>query len=137
MRRHFQRLGTNQRGQTLVEIAIILPLLILLLMATIEFGRIFFTYLSVTSAAREAARSTVISAQKDDSTIRQRVEDAASWLTARDLAVEISPAAENSRTSGVPLTITVSYPVVLYTPLFSQIMPNPFTVTAQTTMRIE
>lgn len=137
MRKQIKLLGSNQRGQTLVEIAIILPLLILLLMATIEFGRIFFTYLSVTGAAREAARSTVISTQKDDATIRQRVEDAASWLTARDLTVEISPASENSRTSGVPLTITVSYPVALYTPLLSQIMPNPFTVTAQTTMRIE
>ncbi|WP_018086675.1 TadE/TadG family type IV pilus assembly protein [Desulfurispora thermophila] len=137
MLKRLQQLGRSQRGQTLVEMAIILPLLILLLMATIEFGRIFFTYLSITNATREAARSTVISEQKDDAAIRQRVLDAASWLTAQNITVEVSPASVTNRTSGVPLTITVTYPVVLYTPVLSQIISNPFTVSAQTTMRIE
>ena len=44
------------RGQGMVEFAMTLPLLLLLLLGIIEFGRLLFVYSSVISAAREAAR---------------------------------------------------------------------------------
>ncbi len=43
------------RGQALVEFAIILPVFVLLLVIAIDFGRMFFTYIEVTNAAREGA----------------------------------------------------------------------------------
>lgn len=43
-------------GQGLVEFAIILPLMLMLLIGIIEFGRLGTTYAAVTSASREAAR---------------------------------------------------------------------------------
>ncbi|ABO50629.1 TadE family protein [Desulforamulus reducens MI-1] len=132
-----RKLRQSQRGQTLVELALILPILVVMLMGTIEFGRIFFTYLTVTHASREVARATVIHTNKDDTYIRQKVEDAASWLTTTGLTVEVTPSLPTNRTSGVPLTVTVSYPVELYTPVLSDVMNNPFVVQAQTTMRIE
>lgn len=133
----FKKLRQSQRGQTLVELALILPILVVLLMSTIEFGRIFFTYLTVTHASREAARGTVIYTGKDDTFIRQKVEESASWLIPADLVVEVTPSSPSSRTTGVPLTVAVSYPVELYTPVLSDILANPFTVQSQTTMRIE
>ncbi|TVR21916.1 MAG: pilus assembly protein [Anaerolineaceae bacterium] len=53
----------NQRrhkriGQTLVEFAITLPVLLLLLFGTIEFGRAFQAWVTLENAAREAARYT-------------------------------------------------------------------------------
>lgn len=137
MLRCLKKFVKNQRGQTLVELALIIPILILVLMATLEFGRIFFTYLTVTHASREAARATVIYTGKDDAFIEQRVKDNASWLSAADLDVEITPTSASSRTTGVPLTVLVKYPVVLYTPVLKDVMTNPFTVQAHTTMRIE
>ncbi|AEF94051.1 TadE family protein [Desulfotomaculum nigrificans CO-1-SRB] len=137
MIKQVKNFNRNQRGQTLVELALILPILIILLMGTIEFGRIFFTYLTVTHASREAARSTVIATGKDDAYIRNKVLEAASWLTPADLKVDVTPSSPDNRTSGVPLTVTVSYPVQLYTPVLSNVLTNPFTVKAQTTMRIE
>lgn len=50
------RRADGQRGATLVEFAIILPLLLLLLFAIMEFGRLGFFYAEVWTAAREGAR---------------------------------------------------------------------------------
>lgn len=44
------------RGQGIVEFAIVFPLLLLLLFGIFEFSRIMFVYSSVVSASREAAR---------------------------------------------------------------------------------
>ncbi len=46
----------NDRGATLVEFAIIVPLLLLLLFGIIEFGRIVTELTTVRTAAREGAR---------------------------------------------------------------------------------
>jgi hypothetical protein len=47
--------GNERRGQGLVEFALVLPVLMLLLLITVDFGRLFFTYIAVTNSAREAA----------------------------------------------------------------------------------
>ena len=39
----------------MVESALILPVLLLLLVITLDFGRLFFSYIQITNAAREAA----------------------------------------------------------------------------------
>jgi Flp pilus assembly protein TadG len=44
-----------QRGQSLVEFALLLPLLLLLAVAVADFGRLFTSMIAVESAAREAA----------------------------------------------------------------------------------
>ena len=42
------------RGQALVEFALVLPVMLLLLLLAVDFGRLFFTYIAVNNAAREA-----------------------------------------------------------------------------------
>ncbi|HET92016.1 MAG TPA: pilus assembly protein [Chloroflexi bacterium] len=54
----FQSDGVRH-GQTMVEFALILPLLLLLLFGIIEFGLIFHAWLTVESGARQAARYAV------------------------------------------------------------------------------
>ena len=46
----------RERGQSLVETAIVFPILLLLLAATVDFGRAFDAYIVLTNAAREGAR---------------------------------------------------------------------------------
>jgi len=48
-------LNRSHRGQALLELALMLPLLILILLIAIDFGRVFHTYISLTNAAREGA----------------------------------------------------------------------------------
>src|SRR5918996_5280451 len=45
----------SRRGQALVEFALILPILILLVVLAIDFGRVFFTSVSLNNATRVAA----------------------------------------------------------------------------------
>ncbi len=48
-----------KRAQTLVEFAIILPLLILLIAAIVDFGFFFYDHVATQSACREGARAMV------------------------------------------------------------------------------
>src|SRR5262245_51647344 len=45
----------SRRGQSVVEFALILPVFVFLLLMAIDFGRLFFSYVQVTNAAREGA----------------------------------------------------------------------------------
>ena len=45
----------NSRGQALVELALLLPVLLLLLLGAIDFGRVFYSQITVNDAAREGA----------------------------------------------------------------------------------
>src|SRR5256885_9268611 len=46
----------DERGQTMVEFAIVLPVLCLLLFCAIQFGILFNNYVTLTDALRAAAR---------------------------------------------------------------------------------
>ncbi len=54
-RRSPDRRQRRARGQALVEFALILPLFMLVLMAVIEFGFVFNSYLAINFASREAS----------------------------------------------------------------------------------
>jgi len=47
----------DERGQSLVEMALVLPLLLLLVAGIIDFGRAYNNYIIITNAAREGARA--------------------------------------------------------------------------------
>ncbi|MCL6638087.1 MAG: pilus assembly protein [Firmicutes bacterium] len=132
--RLFGKLIRDRRGQALVELALVLPLLILLAMGTMEFGRIFHSYLLITNASREGARAGVVGG--DDTAIRTKVKEAATSLGLTDGQISITPL-QGARTRGVPLTVTVQYQVDLITPVLQVVVPDPFPLSASTTMRVE
>lgn len=132
--RLIRRLIKNGRGQALVELALVLPLLILLLFGTMEFGRIFHSYLALANASREGARAGIVGA--DDAGIRTKVKDVAASLELEDSQIDITPG-QDSRSRGVPLTIQVDYQVNLLTPVLNIIIPDPFPLSTSTTMRVE
>lgn len=55
-----KKLLSNHRGQSLVEFALILPLLLTVLLGIAEFGRIFGGYVELQSAARDVTRYAAI-----------------------------------------------------------------------------
>lgn len=57
MKRKFLK---NDNGQAVVEMAIVLPLLLLLILGMIEFGWILNGEITITAAAREGARTAVV-----------------------------------------------------------------------------
>jgi Flp pilus assembly protein TadG len=50
----------SQRGQSLVETALIVPVLLLIFMGLFDFGRAIFAYNSVSEAARNGARVAIV-----------------------------------------------------------------------------
>jgi Flp pilus assembly protein TadG len=55
LQRHMRR--SRSTGQSLVELALVLPVLCLLLMTVLQIGFMLFTQVGLTNAAREAARN--------------------------------------------------------------------------------
>ncbi len=50
----------NDRGQSLVEFALILPIFVLILVGVFDFGRAVFAYNTVNNAAREGSRLAIV-----------------------------------------------------------------------------
>jgi hypothetical protein len=46
---------SKPRGQSLIEFALLLPVLLVLIISALEFGRLFYTKIVITNAAREGA----------------------------------------------------------------------------------
>ncbi|GAC1324567.1 MAG: hypothetical protein NVSMB2_22770 [Chloroflexota bacterium] len=55
------RVTRRDRGQSLVEFALVVPLFLLLVFALIDFSRMLYTYVSLSNAAREMARVGAVS----------------------------------------------------------------------------
>jgi Flp pilus assembly protein TadG len=55
-----RRFRRNQRGQALVEFALVVPILLIMVMAIIDFGRAWNLHQTITDAAREGARKAVV-----------------------------------------------------------------------------
>ncbi|MCH8025659.1 MAG: pilus assembly protein [Chloroflexi bacterium] len=67
LRTSLRRFFGDKRGQSLVEFGLMLPILVLLVLGAIDFGRVYFAYISVTNGARNGADyASLGSAAADD-----------------------------------------------------------------------
>jgi Flp pilus assembly protein TadG len=64
----------SERGAALLEMAFALPLLLLVCVGILEFGRAYQTWQVLTNAAREGARIAVLPGM-DDTAVRTRVRE--------------------------------------------------------------
>jgi len=77
--------GCRQQGIAAVEFAITLPLLLLLMLATAEFGRLFSQYDTLTKSVRDSARYVASKAAVGSTSVVNI--DSATALAAQNLAV--------------------------------------------------
>jgi len=63
----------RERGQSLVETAIVLPILLLLVAAVVDFGRAFDAYIVLTNAAREGARFGSVNPELSETGVKDLV----------------------------------------------------------------
>lgn len=99
---------SDERGQTMTEFAIVLPVLVVLLFGIIQFGILFNNYVTLTDAARAGARAAAVSRQASDptGTADAAVRASASDLNQGNLGVNVSSA----WTPGAPVTVKATYP---------------------------
>lgn len=119
----------SEKGQSLVEFALILPLLVLLLFGITDFGRIFHAYLTIDHAGREAARQASIG--KGNGDVIDSAEEKAAGIDLTSVTVSPEP-----RTPGTDVTVTITYEITFLTPVISGIV-GPITLSDSTVMRVE
>jgi len=124
----------GQKGQSIVETALILPIIILILTGIIDFGLLFNNYLVITNASREAARNAAVGAT--DIEIASLVSNMTSSLDSTKISTSIYPS-QSMRKKGDEVTVTIEYDNALFTPIISSIIPNPMHLNAKTVMRME
>lgn len=124
----------QQRGQVLIELALILPILLLFVFGITEFGRIYSAGLIVNHSAREGARLAAVGSS--DAEIIGTVESASATLDLAKLEIGITPG-EGSRQRGQEVLVKVSYPVPVIAPFISAITGENVTVKGQSVMRME
>ncbi|WP_010247429.1 TadE/TadG family type IV pilus assembly protein [Acetivibrio cellulolyticus] len=124
----------GQKGQSIVETALILPIIILILTGIIDFGLMFNNYLVITNASREAARNAAVGAT--DAEIAVMVANMTTSLNSSKLSTTIYPG-QALRKKGDEVVVTIEYDNALLTPIISSIIPNPLHLQAKTTMRME
>lgn len=138
MKREFLK---NEKGQSVVEFALVLPILILLLLAIMEGGRIFAGYVELQNAARDATRYASINVKNKTapSAIKTYAEDRLTLLDPTKLAFSIkSPTWSGTEySSDKVVEIELSYPLEITTPIISNITGSPFNVKATMSMSRE
>lgn len=141
-RRIARRLG-NARGATLVEAAILTPLLLLLTFAIVDFASLFYVYLALENGVSQAGRygvtGQVIGSLSREDSIKTAMRDATPTLTIPDTAFSFSHLPAGGSTwqagSGPPnavAKVTVDYSWDLMTPLI-----RPFFAGGRVNMRVE
>ncbi|MGO4857629.1 TadE/TadG family type IV pilus assembly protein [Arthrobacter sp. 2MCAF14] len=96
----------SERGAVAVEFAILAPVLIMLLLGIMEFGRAYNVQVSLSNAAREGVRVMAIS--NDQTAAKTAAKNAAVSLNPQlaDTNFTFSPA---SCTSGAQMSVTIKY----------------------------
>jgi Flp pilus assembly protein TadG len=111
----------HQRGQALVEAALVLPLLLLVLVGIMEVGRAWNIHQVVTHAAREGARAAAVWHDTGNA------EDSAKAVAGRSLAaasVSFDPAditviGDGPGSEEVEVTVDIEYNFILLGPVMS------------------
>jgi hypothetical protein len=125
----------SKTGQTMIEFALVLPLLVLLITGVFDLGNAVFANNTLENAAREGARTGAIKS-KTDGDICQRVKKAAPNLNlsdCRQIVIVPSP----TRTFDEPITVTVQYLYQPITPLIGQITGGGIHMSASSSMIVE
>ena len=139
---------TSERGQAMLEVALTLPLLLLVAVGIFEFGRAYQTWQILTNAAREGARVAVLPGVDDDA-VEERVQeyleaglipdpDGADVTIDRDTTVAIGGGLASASRVDVayPFTFIVLQPVAQLVVGDSEV-GAPLMMTTSATMRNE
>lgn len=115
--------GRSQRGAALLEMALTLPLLLLVCVGILEFGRAYQTWQVITNAAREGARIAVLPGM-DDAAVRSRVQQ---YMTIGQLpqAASATIAIDRNQTVSVGGTDTASASQVIVNYPFDFVVLDP------------
>ena len=138
----------DQRGQGLLEFALILPIFVLLLVAIFDLGRAAFAYNTLTNAAREGARMAIVNQYKPSIVARAKQQTAIVELNDPSVSVnfyQVNADGTPNTSSQCALIAVGCLAVVSFEATYQPITPlignivfkNGVTFTASSTLSVE
>jgi Flp pilus assembly protein TadG len=96
----------SERGAAAVEFAILLPLLLMLVLGSIEFGRAYNAQITLTNAARDGVR--VMAIANDPAGAKTAAKNAAASVSTTIPTSDVT-LSTNTCSTGAQVTLTIKY----------------------------
>jgi Flp pilus assembly protein TadG len=107
----------GDRGAAAVEFALVLPVLLILVLGIVEFGRAYNVQTTLSAAAREGVRAIALQGSAGDA--RSAAKQAAlPAVVLSDGEIAVSPASCPETGPPTTATVTVTYPLTFITNFF-------------------
>jgi hypothetical protein len=106
--------NAKERGQSLVEVAITMPILLLIVMSILDLGRAYYASITLSDAAAEGAAYAALHPSRTVQII-ERVADGSNPLVV--IEPETVSVYAPDTTPGRPVTVTIEYDYEILTPL--------------------
>ena len=119
----------HQRGQATVELALLLPFVVMLLLAVVQVGLVARDAVLVVHATREAVREAAVTPAAGAA---RRAAEAGSGLSGPRLRVEVT----RRQPPGGQVEVVVNYRAPTGVPLIGPIVPD-VRLSSRATMRVE
>jgi Flp pilus assembly protein TadG len=129
------RIVICENGSALAEAAIVMPIFFLMVAGTIQFGHLYTSLIVLRNASAIAARTAILGSEQAATDVCDAARSAlGSQLDSSLLDCRMSPS-NLPVASGTPVTVTLSYPLPLFSIGVSAIPGATWTLTAQTIMQ--
>jgi Flp pilus assembly protein TadG len=112
----------KEKGQSLTELAIVLPVLLFILSGVLDLGRLYMVVVALTDAASEGATYAAIDPNVTSLEIIERAQAASGGFVPLDAEMVVVDCPVI--TPGAPITVTVGYSFTVATPLINTIVPE-------------
>lgn len=113
----------REKGQSLVEMALVLPVVLVILAIVLDLGRIYYVAVALTDAAGEGATYAAIN-PADTVGVITRAQEASGGLVQIDTGMVTVDAPAIA--AGAPVTVTVHYDFKVATPIPYMIFGESF-----------
>jgi Flp pilus assembly protein TadG len=113
----------REKGQSLVEVALVLPVVLVILAIVLDLGRLYYVAVALTDAAGEGATYAAINPADTTGAITRAQEASGGFVQIDTGMVTVDAPA---MAAGAPVTVTVQYDFKLATPIPYMIFGESF-----------
>jgi Flp pilus assembly protein TadG len=124
----------KKKGQSLLELALVLPILIIFFCGIVDFGRILHAGATLNMVSQESARLAGLG--KSDAEVIQFAKEKAYFKDQTAITVSVTPT-DYVRKAGDYVTVSITYNVRYITPIVQAFAKSTYVVSAKSTIRVE
>lgn len=129
----------DEKGQAMVEFALILPIFLLILCGILDMGWMFYNQLNLNNVCRDGARYAVVNTADDKSTdaIEDHIENYADTLPfTNDVDIKLVYSTPVYPTAG-DITVTLTTKIKFLTPVLSTVLGSEKGLVSECVMKVE